>query len=222
MKTYNAVLLDLDGTISNTYSGIVKCLRQTCEKYGANLDDFDVRKFIGPPLSSTFRVIFPGDESKQKEALLFYRARYLEDGIYDNEMYEGIDDFAQGLKDMGVKVGVATSKYEKYAVEVLRKLGMYDHVDFVCGSETGRVDKCDIIKYALAAYGIDKEKCLMIGDTFYDLQGAQICGMDAVGVLYGFGTREEMQKYPHIALVDTVAQLKELVYKKVDKKELRV
>ena len=133
MKKYNTVLLDLDGTISNTYSGIVKCLGDACAKYGANLADYDVRKFIGPPLSSTFAVIFPGDERRQKEALTYYRERYLKDGIYDNEMYDGIDDFAEGLRKMGVTVGVATSKYEKYAVEVLRKLGMLEHVDFVCG-----------------------------------------------------------------------------------------
>ncbi len=218
MKKYNTVLLDLDGTISNTYSGIVKCLGDACAKYGANLADYDVRKFIGPPLSSTFAVIFPGDERRQKEALTYYRERYLEDGIYDNEMYDGIDDFAEGLRKMGVTVGVATSKYEKYAVEVLRKLGMLEHVDFVCGSETGRVSKSEIINYALKTYGVDKDKCLMVGDTFYDLQGAEKCGIDAVGILYGFGTREEMEVYPHLALLNTVAELKEFVYKIVDKK----
>ncbi len=218
MKTYNTVLLDLDGTISNTYNGIVKCLGEACAKYGANLADYDVRKFIGPPLSSTFAIIFPGDETKQKEALAYYRALYLKDGIYNNELYEGIDDFARGLKDMGVRVGVATSKYEKYAVEVLRKLGMLDYMDFVSGSEPSKVNKTEIIEYAIMAYNIDRNKCLMIGDTFYDLQGAENCGIDAVGILYGFGIREEMEVYPHLALLNTIEELKEFVYKIVDKK----
>ncbi|MBE5749201.1 MAG: HAD family hydrolase, partial [Clostridiales bacterium] len=185
MKKYNAVLLDLDGTISNTYRGIVKCLGPACAEYGADLMQFDVRKFIGPPLSWTFNVIFPNQPEKQQGALLRYRELYNAGGMFDNDMYEGIDDFAQGLRDMGVKVGVATSKLEKYAVEVLRKLGMLDHIDFVCGCEADRPTKADVINYALRTQGIDKTKCLMVGDTFYDLEGAQIAGMDAVGVLYG-------------------------------------
>lgn len=216
-KKYNAVLLDLDGTISNTYRGIVKCLDATCKKFGADLSQYNVKKFIGPPLSSTFKIIFPDDEQKQKDALPFYRALYIQDGIYDNEMYTGIDEFAKGLRERDVKVGVATSKYEKYAVEVLKKLGMLQHLDFVSGSETGRVNKCDIINNALEKYKIDKDRCLMIGDTFYDLQGADICGIDAVGVLYGFGEREDMEKYPHIAIVNTVEELKKFVYERVDR-----
>ena len=217
MKKYNAVLLDLDGTISNTYRGIVKCLGPACAEFGADLMQFDVRKFIGPPLSWTFGVIFPNEPEKQQGALLKYRALYNEGGMFDNDMYEGIDDFAQGLRDKGVKVGVATSKLERYAVKVLEKLGMIDHIDFVCGCEADRPTKADVINYALKTQGIDKTKCLMIGDTFYDLEGAQIAGMDAVGVLYGFGTREEMEKYPNIGIVDTVEDLKNFVYPMVDK-----
>ncbi|MBQ9716108.1 MAG: HAD-IA family hydrolase [Clostridia bacterium] len=216
-KKYNAVLLDLDGTISNTYRGIVKCLAPACAEYGADLMQYDVRKFIGPPLSWTFGVIFPDQPEKQQGALIRYRELYNAGGMFDNDMYEGIDDFAQGLRDKGIKVGVATSKLEKYAVEVLRKLGMLDHVDFVCGCESDRPTKADVINYALKTQGIKRENCLMIGDTFYDLQGAEIAGMDAVGVLYGFGTREEMEKYPNIGIVDTVQDLKNFVYPLVDK-----
>lgn len=216
-KKYNAVLLDLDGTISNTYRGIVKCLDATCKKFGADLSRYDVKKFIGPPLSSTFKIIFPGDIQKQKDALPYYRALYLDDGIFDNEMYDGIDEFAKELQKCGVKVGVATSKYEKYAVEVLKKLGMLQYLDFVSGSEADRVNKSDIINYALQKQGIDKDKCLMVGDTFYDLQGAEICGIDAVGVLYGFGERKDMETYPHVAILNTVEELKKFVFERVDK-----
>ena len=217
MKKYNAVLLDLDGTISNTYRGIVNCLGPACAEYGADLMQFDVRKFIGPPLTWTFNVIFPNQPEKQQGALIRYRELYNAGGMFDNDMYEGIDVFAQGLRDKGVKVGVATSKLEKYAVKVLEKLGMINHVDFVCGCEADRPTKADVINYALKTQGIDKTKCLMIGDTFYDLEGAQIAGMDAVGVLYGFGTREEMEKYPNVGIVDTVEDLKNFVYPMVNK-----
>lgn len=219
-KTYNTVLLDLDGTISNTYSGIYKCLKAACSHFGADLDKYNVREFIGPPLSSTFAIIFPDDEETQKAALAYYRKLYIDGGIFDNELYEGIDVFAQTLRQLGVKVGVATSKYERFAVEALDKLGMLRHLDFVCGNDVDRTNKCDVIAYALKTYGIAKDKCLMVGDTFYDLQGAEICGIDAVGVLYGFGKREDMQKYPHIAIVETVDDLQKFVLKRVDKKTL--
>lgn len=217
MKKYNAVLLDLDGTISNTYRGIVKCLGPACAEYGADLMQYDVRKFIGPPLSWTFGVIFPNEPEKQQGALLKYRELYNAGGMFDNDLYVGIDEFAQGLRDRGIKVGVATSKLEKYAVKVLEKLGMLNHIDFVCGCEADRPTKADVINYALRTQGIDKTKCLMVGDTFYDLEGAEIAGMDAVGVLYGFGTREEMEKFPHVGIVDTVEDLKNFVYPMVDK-----
>lgn len=217
-KKYNAVLLDLDGTISNTYRGIVKCLAPACERHGVDLFAYDVRQFIGPPLSQTFAILIPNDEQAQKDALKYYRELYLQHGIYDNDLYEGIDEFADGLRKKGVLVGVATCKHEPFAKEALNQLHMLPFLDFVCGSQPGRVSKTEIINAAIDLYGIDRQKCLMIGDTFYDMQGAEQCGVDAVGVLYGFGKKNEMEKYPHIGIVETVEKLKEFVYPLTEKK----
>ena len=154
---------------------------------------------------------------KQEEALAYYRALYIKDGLFDCEMYEGIDTLVKSLKEAGARVGVATSKKENFAVMVLEKLGLYQHLDFVSGFAENRTDKTQVICHAIETYGIDKDKCLMIGDTFYDLQGAQNAGIDAVGILYGFGSKEDMLKFPHVAILETVKDLSDFVLQKVDK-----
>lgn len=216
-KTYDTFLLDFDGTISNTYNGVTRCLKEACVKFGGNPDDFDFKKFIGPPLTWTFNIMFPDDLKKQEEALAYYRALYIKDGLFDCEMYEGIDTLVKSLKKAGARVGVATSKKENFAVMVLEKLGLYQHLDFVSGFAENRTDKTQVICHAIETYGIDKDKCLMIGDTFYDLQGAQNAGIDAVGILYGFGSKEDMLKFPHVAILETVKDLSDFVLQKVDK-----
>ncbi len=208
MKKYKTVLFDLDGTISDTSAGILTCLEKVFRKYGANPDAYDLRKFIGPPLSWTFHHVF-GDGSVQFDALADFRREYAEH-MYDNVLYDGIKDLLVYLKEKGYKLGVATSKYEPMAEKVLKKLGVRDYFDFVYGALENRGEKDEILHAVFADGNAERESSVLVGDTFYDLRGASKENIDCIAVTYGFGNPEDYVGYFPIAVCDNARLLKEL------------
>lgn len=206
MKKYNTVLFDLDGTISNTSMGIIKCLKRTFIHFGINPDDYDLYKFIGPPLIWTFNHVL-GEGAKQFEALEYFRSLYSKH-IYENTLYEGIDDLLLSLKLANYALGVATSKYQPMALKVLKRLDVLRYFDFVYGALADRGEKDEIILAVFADSKAKKEDTILIGDTFYDMRGAQKVGIDCIGVTYGFGKREDFAQYSPVAICDNTKQLK--------------
>jgi phosphoglycolate phosphatase len=159
---------------------------------------FDVRKFIGPPLTWTFNVIFPNQPEKQQGALLRYRELYNAGGMFDNDMYEGIDEFAQGLRDKGIKVGVATSKLETQATMMLEHFNIAQHFQYITGSSLDEriTKKHEVIEEALRRFNIssNREIALMIGDMKYDDIGAALVGVDCFGVYTGTAQPNEHEE----------------------------
>lgn len=201
MTKYKYILFDLDGTVSESAIGIRKSLEYAITKLGSelpNLDDYTL--YIGPPLLDTFRNLCKLSDEQSREGVEIYRGYYDEHGKHQNRLYDGIKEVLLKLRDENVKVAVCSSKYEKFAEEIVEILGVSDLFDAVCGStlDGSRKDKKDLIPYAVKALGGDfeaeREKTLMIGDTWFDAKGARECDVDFIGVLYGYGTYESMKE----------------------------
>jgi phosphoglycolate phosphatase len=207
MKQYKAVLFDLDGTLSASAEGIRQCIELTMEELEKPLPDLsDYSKYVGPPLNRTFSLVCGLSDEEVARALPIYRKWYDIYGTKANCLYDGIPEVLKALKDSPMKVGVCTSKNERLARDVIDLLGIGDYLDAVCGSrdDGSRKEKKDLIPYALRTLGnIPPERAVMIGDTHFDTAGAVACGVDFIGVLYGYGTRESMQASGAEVFADT-------------------
>jgi phosphoglycolate phosphatase len=197
---YKYVLFDLDGTVSESAGGIRTSLEEAIKGIGKplpNLDDYTL--YIGPPLIDTFRNLCKFSEEESERAAQIYRDFYNTKGKYINKLYDGIKDVLIKLKENGAKLAVCSSKYEKFAEEIIEYLGVRDCFDAVCGSnlDGSRKDKVDLIPYAIESLGgnfeNDRKNAVMLGDTWFDAKGARLCDVDFIGVKYGYGSIEAMQ-----------------------------
>lgn len=193
---YKYVLFDLDGTLTNSELGITKSVQHALKRFGIEVEDrTKLRPFIGPPLGESFRVYYGLSEEESKKAIEYYRERFSVKGLYENEVYEGVEKTLQTLKNSGKKLIVATSKPEKFTMIILEYFDLLKYFDFVAGAtmDGSRGEKADVIRYALEISGIeDKSEAIMIGDRKFDILGAKENGLASIGVLYGFGDREEL------------------------------
>lgn len=210
-KIYDVFLFDLDGTISDTSPGIIKGVLYALKMFGIEeTDSTRLYKMIGPPLWYSFEQFYGFSREKALEAVKYYREYYTEKGIYDNCIYDGLKDVVNVLKEAGKILAVATSKPEPFAKTMIEQLGLTPYFNYVVGMELdgGRGTKAEVIRYALEACGIqDKSKVLMIGDREYDVIGASEVGVDSLGILYGYGTREELKKAGATYIVETVEEI---------------
>lgn len=206
---YRTLLFDLDGTITDSAPGILRCFRETLPAFGIDVpDDATLRRFVGPPLEASFRACgLEGNDIAR--AVARYREIYWERGMLDCAVYEGIPALLGDLKGAGYRVALATSKMEALAAQILRHFGLAEHFSFIGGSlETSRRKKTDVIDYVLGALGCERAAALMIGDTAHDLTGAASSGIDAVGVTYSYCTRSDLEPFPHVAILDSVEALR--------------
>lgn len=207
---YDYVLFDLDGTISDSSEGITKGIQIALRHMGIEEERDELRKFIGPPLKYSFTTFYGFDEEQCAEAIKVYRAYYGETGLFENKAYDGIDKLLKRIKDSGRKIAVATSKPEKFSVEILGKFGLLEYFDVVSGATLDGVrgDKCEVIEEALKRFGNpQKSKVVLVGDTRFDAQGAAKAGIDCIGVLYGFGSRESLEEAGARFIADTMENI---------------
>ena len=198
------ILFDLDGTITDSKLGILKSMQYAMKHFGIEIKDgeFDSYMFfLGPPLQYSFRNYFKLEEEKIGEAIAKYREYYIPRGmLLENKLYQGIEDLLKNLKNAGKTVILATSKAEKLAREILEHFDIAKYFDFTAGAELDgtRSKKDEVILYALEQCGVfldsdeEKAKAIMIGDRNHDIIGAAKTGLESVGVLYGYGSLEEL------------------------------
>ena len=207
MNRYDAVLFDLDGTLSASADGIRKCIELTLIEMDKPIPDLsDYSTYVGPPLNRTFSLLCGLSDDEVTRALPIYRGYYDIHGTKANRLFDGAGDVLRILRDSPVKVAVCTSKNERLARDVVALLGITEYLDAVCGSRDDgtRKEKIDLIPYALSALGdIPPARAVMIGDTWFDTAGAVACGVDFIGVLYGYGTRETMAQAGASVFADT-------------------
>lgn len=215
MKNYQYILFDLDGTLTDSQVGITTCVAYALEDFGIHIENLEeLKKFIGPPLKESFMKFYNLTDEEGDKAVEKYRERFSTIGLYENEVYEGIPLLLERLKNQGKTLLVATSKPTVYSEKILEHFGLNHYFLFVAGSELDgtRVNKEEVIQYALEENGItDLEKVVMIGDKEHDMIGAKVCGVDSIGVLYGFGDREELEQQEATYIAETVNDLEKIL-----------
>ena len=214
MMAYDVFLFDLDGTLTDSSVGITKSVIYALKKYG--IEEEDQKKlyvFIGPPLTESFQKFYGFSAEQSIEAVEYYREYYREIGIFENKVYEGMKETLRQLKEKGKRLMVATSKPEPFARRIIRHFGLASYFEYVAGMELdgGRGTKAEVIAYALQSCGIDdRGKTVMVGDREHDVIGAKKEGLDCIGVLYGFGSREELEKAGADWIIEKPEELCEL------------
>lgn len=195
MTQIRDVFLDLDGTLTDPKPGITGCIQHALRELGADVPHADELEWcIGPSLWHSFGQIL-GEDGPVDEAIAHYRARYTETGLFENAVYEGVPDMMSRLADSGVRLHLATAKPHVYARRITAHFGLADLMEFEFGSELDgtRVDKADLLAHALVETGAKPEASLMIGDREHDAIAAKANGIAAWGVLYGYGSRSELE-----------------------------
>ncbi|MBT2642905.1 HAD family hydrolase [Bacillus sp. ISL-41] len=217
MASYKVILFDLDGTISDPKEGITRSVQYALQKMNISAPDGEqLEGFIGPPLQVSFAEYLDFDEHQTKKAIDFYRERFKEKGMYENELYSGIRLLLQSLKEQDFILVVATSKPTVFAEQILRHFEIDHYFDLVVGSNLDgtRSSKTEIIQYILDSYKKHKsEDFIMIGDRKHDIEGANNCGIDSIGVMYGYGSFEELQNSQPAYIVESVEQLRDILMK---------
>lgn len=208
---YQYVLFDLDGTLTNPEIGITNCVMYALEKFGIKVEDRkELHPFIGPPLTHSFQKYYGLSEDEAEQAVAYYRERFSIKGLYENEVYDGVVEMLQTLKEQGKKIILATSKPEEYAIEILKHFRLYEYFDFIAGAtmDGSRGEKTDVIAHAIKISDIsDTTKAIMVGDRNYDILGAKENGLDSIGVLFGFGDCEELSEAGATFIAETVADI---------------
>jgi phosphoglycolate phosphatase len=190
----NTIYFDLDGTLTDPKPGITRSIQYALGKLDRAVPTEDELTWcIGPPLRASLKQLVGTDELADA-ALLLYRERFGDIGLYENEVYPGIEDTLSVLAKSGRRMFVATSKAVIYAERIIDHFKLRGYFERVFGSELDgtRGDKTELLGYALQTTGVDPSESVMIGDRKFDMIGARNNGMTAVGVLYGYGTREEL------------------------------
>ena len=191
---FDTLLFDLDGTLTDSTEGIVRCLEYALERMGFDIPE-DKIKFLGPPLYRSFAEFCGMNEEQVNEAVRIFRERYSTVGLFENRVYEGVPEMLKRLRDGGKRIMVATSKPEVYAVRIFDRFGLSQFFEIVGGANINgtRNDKDEVIKYVLEKAGIsDRSSVLMIGDRRQDVIGAHKTGLKCMGILWGFGSIEEL------------------------------
>lgn len=191
------VLFDLDGTITDSAEGIINSVSYALEKYGCKVEDKESLKcFVGPPLQKQFEIYAGVSKEEGAKLVSLYREYYTTKGIFENEVYEGIMEVVKKLREMGAHTCIATSKPEVFARQIAVHFGFDSYFEFIGGSmlDGGRVRKAEVIEYVLDGCGVkDKGRVLMVGDREHDIIGSKEAGVRSVGVLYGYGSRQELE-----------------------------
>lgn len=222
MKKYDIVLFDLDGTISESGEGILDCVRMIFKEMNRPLpDEKSLAAFIGPPMYDSLKRCGFHHEDADK-GVEIYKRNFIQHGIYKNRVYDGLTEVLAELKSKGVRLGVATTKYQKFADKIITMLALDEYFDIVAGSnslaghapengEKTRSNKIEVMRYVIDELKeSDTDKVVMLGDTKFDADGAAVVGCDFIGCLYGYGTKEEMEQYYTIGKVTFVSEPSEI------------
>lgn len=215
MKQYDYLLFDLDGTITDSESGITRCVEYALNHFGIQVNDLrELSRFIGPPLLDSFKDFYHFTDEQAAIATAKYRERYTDKGIYENELYPGIKELLAEAVRQGKTVILATSKPEIFARRILDYFELSSYFSFVAGSglDGSLHTKTDVINYILQSNNItDLSSVVMIGDRKHDIIGAKNVGIDSIGVLYGFGDYEELAQAGATYIVKDMAELRNLL-----------
>lgn len=219
-------LFDLDGTVTESGPGIKKSVAYALEAQGiTKYTEEQLDLFVGPPLRSSFKDLFGMTEAEAQQGVRDYRTYYEKNGIFDNSVYAGMEELLAYMKRRGMLCGIASSKPERFVLDVLEHYHIRQYFDVIAGASMGEdlVEKPDIIRLALQrAYEDDllpadypardnSPAVWMVGDRRYDVEGAHACGLPVIGVCYGYGARAELEEAGADLIAETVDELRVLI-----------
>lgn len=203
---FSYILFDLDGTVTDPFEGISKCIIYALEAFDIKVKDpHEFTSFIGPPLFDQFKSYCGFTDIQAEQAVKKYRERYSLIGWKECTLVDGTEQLLSQLKAAGKTVALATSKPECFAVPILQHFDIYKYFDFIGGAEldhSGRNTKEAVIEHVLQNLKVtDRSRAVIIGDRYHDIEGAKKTGISSIGVLTGYGSREELEAHQadHIA-----------------------
>lgn len=206
-----SVLLDLDGTLVDSQPGILASCRVALRALGHEPDEIhDIKRIIGPPLEDVMQFLLqPFGDDRIGEAVLAFRQHYGESGLLGSEAYPGIGNSLEAMQQAGLRIYLATSKRATFARRILEHLELTRYFNGIHGSVPGgELDhKPELLAHILSEHGIAPAHSLMVGDRRYDISGAHAVGMRGLGVLWGYGTRDELETAGADRLVQSAADL---------------
>ena len=210
---YELVLFDLDGTLTESGIGITRSVAYSLRKFGIEeSDQAKLDRFVGPPLIDSYEKLYGFTHEQAVQAVEYYREYYAVTGIFENRVYDGVEAMLQALCSAGKTCILATSKPEHYARQILDHFGLSRFFSQVAGAtmDEKRTNKADVIAHALALCG---EGCsaVMVGDRKHDILGAKANGLPSIGVLYGYGSREELETAGADYIAETAEDLLKFV-----------
>lgn len=211
---YQTILFDLDGTLTDSGQGILNSVAYALEKMGIEEPDTaNLNRFIGPPLYESFSRFYQLNPEDTQSAVDAFRVYFKEKGMFENQLYPGIIPLLEELRTAGKTLVIATSKPEIFAKQVLEHFGIAHYFDVIAGAslDSSRISKADVIGYAINQLEAFPKHAVMIGDREHDIEGARMHQLPAIGVLYGYGNKQEFEKAGATMIVETVQDLKRVL-----------
>ena len=213
---WNTILFDLDGTLTDPAEGITKAVEAALNHYGITVADrAALHKFIGPPLDESFPEFYGFDTARTAEATEVFRAYFDRQGWRENIPYPGVEDMLRDLRAAGKRLLVATSKPEVFALRIMEHFGLAQYFDHICGAPMDNQEgakKAAVIRGALRRAGVeDLSTAVMVGDRRHDIDGARQAGLEAVGVLWGYGDLQELEASHPVHIVESFDGLKRVL-----------
>ena len=214
--SWETILFDLDGTLTDPAEGITKAVEVALNHYGITVENRStLNKFIGPPLDESFPEFYGFNDEQVREATRVFREYFGRQGWAENIPYPGIDKLLGDLKAAGKKLIIATSKPEEFAVRIMNHFDLAQYMDVIAGASTDNQEgakKANVIRKALQRAGVeDLSSVVMVGDRRHDVAGGHEVGMKVIGVLYGYGDRAEHEAAGADYIVEDIPSLEKLL-----------
>ncbi|WP_338115945.1 HAD family hydrolase [Paenibacillus monticola] len=211
---FTSILFDLDGTLTDPKEGITKSVEFALNKFNIQVEHLDeLLSYIGPPLVDSFMEFHAFSAEQAQQAVVFYRERYSSIGLFENKVIDGIPQLLEDLKNLGYSLYVATSKPTVFAEEILKEYKLDSYFKHIVGSNLDgtRSKKQEVIQYVLDQNLIQPEHALMIGDRKHDIIGAIGCGLECLGVTFGYGSEEELRQAGADQIAYRVEEISDLI-----------
>lgn len=210
---YKAMLFDLDGTLLDTSKGIKKSVAYTVEQMKLPpIPESEISCFIGPPIYNSLREKFDLSEEEARYGTEIFRNAYKDKYLFEAEVYQGVFELFDFLKQNNIKIGIATYKREDYAISILEHFGIAEYCDVIIGSDfENKMTKTDIVEKCFSLLDVRKRDAVMVGDTIHDAIGANNFGINFIAVTYGFGFKDKNEIENCEKVVDEIIEIKNIL-----------